>query len=53
MCPACVTTMVCVAAGTASGAGLIFGGIVMRIKRLHRRKPLPAAPTGPVAGGLP
>jgi hypothetical protein len=51
MCPACVTTMVWVAAGTTSGVGLIFGGIVLRIKRLQRREPLPDTARMPVAGG--
>ena len=52
MCPACVTTMVCVAAGTTSGAGLIFGGIMFRIKRLQRRERRGDTARVPVAEAL-
>jgi hypothetical protein len=52
MCPACMTTMICVAAGTASGAGLIFGGIVLRIKRLHGNSLLAGAAWVPLARRL-
>ena len=52
MCPVCMTTILCVAAGTASGAGLMFGGMILRIKRLHGRNSRAGTARVPLTRGL-